>query len=92
MLTNKRKLRVAVDMHSLAMHPTGIGNYIKKLCSELFLSNDFTWFAYHPKEILEQSINQLMKNENNKFKEHGIEIPFPQQDVYIKDDQRNKTD
>jgi small-conductance mechanosensitive channel len=28
----------------------------------------------------------------NKFKEHGIEIPFPQQDVYIKDDQRNKTD
>jgi len=28
----------------------------------------------------------------NKFKEHGIEIPFPQQDVYIKDDQRNKND
>lgn len=28
----------------------------------------------------------------NKFKEHGIEIPFPQQDVYIKEDLRNKND
>ncbi|WP_298530511.1 mechanosensitive ion channel domain-containing protein [uncultured Algibacter sp.] len=28
----------------------------------------------------------------NKFKEHGIDIPFPQQDIYIKDTRKSKED